>query len=318
MSKTALLFNPSSGKGRSLKMKPRIDALLHQLGVDYDLFVSDSEAHLVTLAHQKAAVYPFITAVGGDTTFNLVADQVLNFCPAPALGFIGTGSANDLVRALGLCDLQDACAATARRRVRPMDVGFVKIRTEAGETLRRFFLGTLSAGLGTTVNRYVDSFHRLHPIAASLPFHQLSAGLMGMKHSFKNKRLPLQAEISYVHADSGQEIKRNADFSLLVFGNIPYYADGLKLFPGETSGMLFDGLLDCCILHTASFSAALRAGLNVARGKQAHHPHFSFAAARSFRVRPTQPMDIQVDGDIIADAVELQVSVQPGILKVLT
>jgi len=322
MDKIAILFNPSSGKGRSLKEKKKIENILTATGIDYDLFVSESEEHLRLLAAGAAGKYPkypVIVAVGGDTTFNIVAAKILKQNPAPTMGMIGTGSANDIVRGLGIHKIADACKAIKKGNTRKMDVGCLKLPRGAGDY---FFLGTLSAGLGTTVNRYVEQFHQKHKLVSKIKLFNLNqtiAGLYGIYDSFSLKRLPLKGEIYYTDANSGKKIVKEIEFSLLAFMNTPYYANGLKLIEVNASPALtlFDGLLDCCVIHTTSFLNTFKIGMKVQKGRHVGRKEFMLLRSTSFKVLLEKVIDIQVDGEIIEGVEEFEVSVIPGRLTVL-
>ncbi len=183
------MFNPSPGKGRSLKQKEKIQRCLKEKNIDFDLMVTESEDDLRQLAGEKAKEYEKIVGVGGDTTFNIIAGEILKYRgPIPALGMIGTGSTNDIVR-------------------------------------------------------------------------------------------------------------------------------GLK--SGQENG-LFDGVLDCCVIHTKSFLNTFLTGMRVQKGKHTGREEVTLLQAASFKISSKQAIDIQVDGDIIEGVRELEVSVFPGALRVLS
>ncbi len=309
--KIMILFNPSSGKGRSVKQKEKIETLLNTHGIDYDLIVTESEDHLRQSAAETARQYETIVGVGGDTTFNIIAGEVLKYEKnAPAVGMIGTGSANDIVRGLGIEKIEDACRAIKNGTTKKMDVGRLKlIHPPRPKTL--FFMGTLSLGLGTTVNRYVEEFHRRHKILSKLkPFDQLFSGLYAIHDSFSKKKVPLTVEMEYRDLKNGETIRKPYDFSLLVFLNTPYYANGMKL--GVENG-LFDGVLDCRVIHTRSFLDTLRTGLRIQGGETRDGGVRAFQA-ESFKISSEEAIDIQVDGEIIEGVKEFEISLTPGAL----
>jgi diacylglycerol kinase family enzyme len=318
MKPCAILYNPSSGKGRSIKEKRRILQCLKQEAVSFDLFISQSEAHLMQLAKEAVSQYPVVAAVGGDTTFNIVAHEILSRNKGTVMGMIGTGSANDIVRGLNIHHIQSACKAIKNGQTRDMDVGCYRVGAQRESSPPRYFLGTLSAGLGSTVNLYVESYHQRHPLLAKInPLTQLTAGLLGIRHSFNSRKLPLKTNLSFQEKDGGEWIKQDIRFSLLVFLNTPFYANGLKLAQGPFKESLFDGLLDCCIIDTTSFINTICTGLKMPKNKSVDLNEVSMLKAPSFKLSCEQTMDIQVDGDIIRDVMELHVSVLPGRLKVL-
>ncbi|MCP5107042.1 MAG: hypothetical protein GY950_26895 [bacterium] len=307
MKPVVLLFNPSSRKGRSLKQKKRIERCLQDLGVDYHLVVTESEDHLRRSAAESAGKYETIVAVGGDTTFNITAGEILKYqekghTRGPVLGMMGTGSANDIVRGLGMEKIEDACRAIKNGNTKKMDVGRLDI---INKSKILFFLGTVSLGLGTTVNRFVEDFLRRHRVLAKLkPFDQLFPGLFTIHHSFAKKKVPLTVEMTYPEYSE-------FEFSLLVFLNTPYYANGLKL--GEDNG-LFDGLLDCRVIRTTSFWNTLRTGMMLRRGGAA----VTSLQAPLFKVSSREAVDIQLDGDIFEGVREMEITLLPGAIDVLT
>lgn len=307
----AILFNPSSGKGRSLKEKKKIRRLLGTYGVPYQWFESRSETHLVELAAETAGKFLNIAGVGGDTTFNIIARELLASPHSHdiTMGMLGTGSANDIVRGLGIHRLEDAIQAIKGRRVGKMDVGKLEL-VKNGKTRIFFFLGTISAGLGTTVNRFVEDYYRKRPLMAKInPFTQLWAGLKGIRHSFSTGRLPMAADV----CQPGSQNPAATEFSLLVFLNTPYYANGLKL--GSHNGML-DGRLECCTVHTTSFVETLGTAVKILKSSNINTGLLRVISAPHFVVLPEKAMDIQVDGDVIEEVERFNVSLQPGRLSV--
>lgn len=329
MKNIAVLFNPSSGKGRSLKEKGKIEKILQKHNIDYDLIVTESENHLRQLAADTAGQYEIIVGVGGDTTFNIIAGEILKYKKdkgkaqlIPAVGMIGTGSANDIARGLGIEKIEDACRAIKNNKTGKMDVGSLKIN---GKPEPLFFLGTVSLGLGTTVNRYVEGFHQRRKILSKIkPFDPLFPGLYAIYDSFSKKKVPLHIEIEYPvkNLKSTQNILEKIEFSLLVFLNTPYYASGLKLVKNENTALtpsltLFDGLLECCIIHTRSFLNTLKAGIHVQKGTHMNRNEVTLLQSTRFNISSKEAIDIQVDGEILEGVRQLEVSLISGGLTVL-
>jgi diacylglycerol kinase family enzyme len=350
MRKFLVLFNPSSGKGRALKVKDTIAHCLANKNLEVDFIVTESELQLRQLAAsavETAGNYDAIVGVGGDTTFNIIAAEILkhretagistaempSISPAvgPTLGMIGTGSANDITRGLGLQSIETACRAIINGNTKKMDVGCVKIFNDSlllqplqprPATNTLFFLGTLSLGLGVLVNRFVEHFHQQHKTFSKLKlFDQLLPALYAIHASFSKKKVPLTVEITYHDPESGETIIQPVEFSLLAFLNTPYYANGLKL--GQDNG-LFDGLLDCFILRTNSFYETLREGIRLShknghQGTKAPRDTKRIIFKNSFfKISASEAVDIQLDGEIVHGIKEIEVSVIPGGLAVFS
>ncbi|MCX6579555.1 MAG: diacylglycerol kinase family protein [Candidatus Aminicenantes bacterium] len=346
MRKILVLFNPSSGKGRALKLKESIAHCLENNGLDLDFIVTESETHLRRLAAsaaQTAGKYDAIVGVGGDTTFNIIAAEILKLretppsAPAPIVGMIGTGSANDITRGLGMESVETACRAIINGNIKKMDVGCLKIfknppplqpllplkplQPQPGpETF--FFLGTVSLGLGVFVNRFVENFQQRHKTLSKLkPFDQLLPSLYAIYDSFSRKKIPLSMEMAFHDPESNENIIQPVEFSLLVFLNTPFYANGLKL--GQDNGM-FDGLLDCFILRTKSFYKTLREGIRLSRNNSRQGTKAPGNTRRVilknswYKISANKAVDIQVDGEIIRGIREMEISLIPGGLDVFS
>ncbi len=312
MEKIAILFNPSSRRGKSGKTREKIERILNDHRINYDLFVSESEAHFKQLTLEIATKYQTIVGVGGDTTFNILVRKLLraNYQP-PVIGMIGTGSANDIVRSLGILKIKEACAAIKRGSTTTMDVGCIKIdRTDKPY----FFLGSLSAGLSTAVNRYVARFQQNHRIITRVqPFFQLFPGLFAIHDFFTKNSHPLQIKIKY--STNGKSFVKDFDFSLLVILNTPYYASGLKL--GIDTGSS-DGILDCCALNTRNFWDTFAVALKIQRGTHMHCQNVQFVHSPGFKAYSPYPLDLLADGEIIEEVREFEVSIIKDKLRVLS
>jgi diacylglycerol kinase (ATP) len=311
MEKIAILFNPASRRGRSGKTKERIERILNHNNINYDLFVSESEAHLKQLTLEAASKYRVIVGVGGDTTFNIMVRKLLreNY-RLPAIGMIATGSANDIVRSLGMLRIKEACAAIKKGSTTPMDVGCIKIDRKSKPY---YFLGSLSIGLSTAVNRYVAQFQQNHKIITRVqPFFQFFPGVFAIHDFFSRIKTPLQIKISY--SNNGKSIVKDLDFSLLVILNTPYYGSGLKLGRDNRSS---DGILDCCVIGTRNFWETAVLVLQIQRGTHTQSQYVEYVYSPGFKAYSQHPLDLLADGEIIEDVREFEVSIIKDKIKVL-
>lgn len=314
MEKIAILFNPSSRRGKSGKTKEKIVRILNNNSINYDLYVSESEAHFKQLTLETAPKYRTLVGVGGDTTFNIMVRKLLreNSNP-PAIGMIGTGSANDIVRSLGILKIKEACAAIKRGSTTTMDVGCIKIDRKSKPY---YFLGSLSLGLSTAVNRYVAQFQQNHRIITKVqPFYQLFPGLFGIRNFFIKNNAPLQIKIKYTNGANGKSNVKDFDYSLLVILNTPYYASGLKL--GINTGSC-DGILDCCAIDTRNFWDTFMMALKIQRGTHTQCQNVEFVYSPGFKAYSQYPLDILADGEIIEEVKEFEVSIIKDKIKVLS
>ena len=95
-------------------------------------------------------------------------------------------------------------------------------------------------------------------------------------------------------------------FSILTFLNTACFADGMKLSPGANP---YDGMLDCCIISSTSFSNSVILGLLAYRALHLKSKKTSIIRSNSFKVTSDQQMDFLVDGQIVKGVGEFEVSV---------
>ena len=306
MDPVAVLFNPSSGRGKSERKRGQIEAKLNQYAIPYKWFDSRNKAHLIELAQTAAQSFPVIVAVGGDSTFQLIATEVLSSETDPALTIAATGSSNDIACVLGWPELDSLCKAIRDGRDRRMDVGLLEFK---GGSAKVYFMGALSLGLGVEVNRFVAGFWRRFPLAAKGGgFMQTVAGIFGIKDSFKYNRVPLKAKLKW------ERFEREMDFSLMVFANIPLYAGGVEVTPGVTA---FDGKINCCVISSDNFLQTLLIGIRARKGRHISSDNVQIISDTAFEIISPDNIDLQYDGEIINSVKAFKVSILPAALKVL-
>ena len=125
-----VLLNPYSNRWNSQKRWPAVQSALKEAGVEFDAAVSEKKGQLVELAEQAAreGCSPVIVAGRvcsiGDVLNGLMRAALAKDGRLPPLGIMPTGSANDLIFALGMStDLSTAAAVIAAGKTRAIDLG---------------------------------------------------------------------------------------------------------------------------------------------------------------------------------------------------
>jgi len=279
----AILFNPSAGKGKALKKRARLERLLKKFKVPFDLAVTASEENLRALTREWVRKYRALAGAGGDSTFQIIIDEIVRSGAEVDFGLIGLGSSNDVAREFDLDSLEKACRALKRRRTRSIDVGAV----EGDGKILRYFVGQANIGLGTQVNRYVEEISGISPRLAAF---QSLAGTMGIIRAYRRKEVPLDLTVL---AD-GQ--KREGRYVVANFSNIRFWASGRMLSPSARPD---DGRLDGCLIGECSFLRLAHLALLARKGKHVGAPEIEFLGARLYEISSEQGFEVQVDGEII-------------------
>lgn len=304
--RVAIIFNPSSGRGKALRRKDRVVACLDQRAIKYDLFLTRNAEHLVETTQTLIQQYPVIVGAGGDTSINLIAHEILRFNKGNKLGIISLGSTNDLARELGVLKLENACDAILMGESRGVDVG----RIVTGKRKEPYtFLAQASLGLGVAVNRYVEDWMGKHKVASRFPSSaQVTAGMAAIYNSFKSRVIPMSLELE---SSNGT---RSYSSPLLTVNNTSFFAARFKPSPWASP---IDGKLDCCIFNTTSFGQFLRTALQVNSQKHLIDNKVEVFQDDHFKIHVPHPFEFQVDGEVVASDGEIDISVENQALDFL-
>lgn len=161
-----LILNPYSNRWNSQKRWPEVESALKAAGVDFDVAISQKKGQIVELAEQavREGFSPLIIA-GGDGSIGDAANGLMRAVQStdgrmPPLGIMPTGSANDLVYALGLpTDLNAAARVIASRNTRAVDLGKLN---------GRYFVNNSAAALEPYVTIKHEKIHWIKGMARYL------------------------------------------------------------------------------------------------------------------------------------------------------
>lgn len=161
-----VILNPYSNRWNSQKRWSEAEAALKAAGVDFHLAVSEKKGQIVDLAEQ-AVLQKFspVIVAGGDGSVGDAANGLMRAAraantPTPPLGIMPTGSANDIVFALGLpADLNEAARVIAAGKTRAMDLGKLN---------DRYFVNNSAAGLEPYVTIKHEKIHWIKGMARYL------------------------------------------------------------------------------------------------------------------------------------------------------
>ena len=127
--KCIFLYNPISGNGRILSRLKYIEKTLKKKFDEVDLYQTKSAEDTKKKAKESCAHYDAIIFSGGDGTFNDVACGVASEEKRPVLGYIPSGTVNDIARNLGISRfVSKALKTIVDGYTTPHDVGMINDR----------------------------------------------------------------------------------------------------------------------------------------------------------------------------------------------
>jgi len=302
-----IIFNPSAGGGRAQRHLGKLRRLLNQFGIAHEIIVSESEAHLCELTRSLAQQRELIVGAGGDSTFHLMANEIIRAGGQAALGLIGLGSSNDIPREFGLTTFDRSLSALQKGQVRKIDLAAIVYE---GQVVRHV-LGQVNVGLGVAVNEFVASLSSRHRFFGRW---QSLAGLLGVIHAFRRhlNLIPLSIQT--------EKARYQGMFAAAVFSNLRFWATGRLIAASATPD---DGCFDLFLLPPISLFSLLRVAYLAQRGKNIEDKNVPRASASSFLVSSSQKFRLQADGEIVKRAgqpLELdhfQLKVIPRCLKII-
>jgi diacylglycerol kinase (ATP) len=301
--KLSILLNPSAGGGRAGRDRERLEKLLRDQALAYDLIVTEDEKELKALSQKLAEKRQTIVGAGGDSTFHLIINEIMSAGGKAAFGMLGLGSSNDMILEFGLEPLEQAVAALKRNRTKPVDLGAIK---QGGKVLR-YFLGQANIGLGVAVNRYVDGLSRRRPWLAR---RQTLAGILGIMSAYGKGQIPLELTIQ----SEGGSLK--GSYVVAIFSNARYWATGKLIAPRAKPD---DGRLDACLIGKCSFLRLARINGLANKGRHGRAREVRLMQSAEFTVSSPQVFNIQSDGEIVSpdSASPICIQAKPGALRII-
>jgi len=284
----ALLVNPHAAGGRPLRLLPRVEARLRELGLPFSVQRTQSLLHGCELAREAAGRGEVPVTLSGDGLIGAVAGA-LRDVPDAILGVLPGGRGNDFARMIGVpLDAVAACDVLASGRPSPIDLG------AAGE---RTFLGVASLGFDSEANR----------IANEAP-----PALGRLVYVYGALRALAAWEGARFTVDVDGERAEFAGWSVAV-ANSGFYGGGMRVAP---QARLDDGALDVVWLAECSRAGLVRLLAKVFRGTHVDAPGVSVRRAAEVTVSADRPFTVYADGDPIGN-LPITLRAIPAALKVL-
>ena len=283
----ALLVNPASGGGQSLRALPEVIAELDRLGAPHRTVTTRSIEHAAEEAGRAREHGETVAAIGGDGLLRPIAGALKGTGSAVAL--IPCGRGNDLARVLGIPrDPAQAARLAVEGGERTLDVASVDGTP---------YLGIASFGFDSDANRIANEAKLIKGDAV-----YLYAALRALA-AWKPAGFEVTVDGTR-HAASGYSV---------AVGNSRSFGGGMLLLPHAE---LDDGKLDVLLVKEATKLAYLRGLAKVFKGAHLDSPHVELLRGEVIGVSSDRPFVIYADGDPIG-ATPATMRVEPRALRVI-
>lgn len=285
-----IIINPASRSGRGIKLwKQQVEPALHAENVSYRPYFSREIGDVARIASEifsSTKERPLkIIVLGGDGTVNELLQGISN--PSDAiLGYIPTGSSNDLARDLGIPkDPVEALHLILRTATpSPMDLGTV---TYDDGSSRRF---AVSSGIGfdAAVCEGVQR-SRMKIILNKLGLGKLVYLGIALKQLFAAKSASCTLTL-----DDGEPIKIKAVL-FITFMLHRFEGGGFMFCPNADAT---DGWIDLCTVGDIPKFLILLALPTAFRGKHYFLKGINGYRARKIQIETSCPLWVHTDGEV--------------------
>jgi len=268
----ALLVNPASGGGRSLKLLPKVEQALDQRRVVFRVQRTKGLEHGVDQALGAIEAGELPVVVSGDGLVGAIGGAMAG--AETPLGIIPGGRGNDLARVLGIPeDPEAAVAALLDGEERRIDVG---------EANGERFLGIVSVGFDSEANRVANEtrFLRGNLVYAFAAMRTLV--------SWKPGRFTVRVD---------DERYRFTGYSVSV-ANAKAFGGGMFIAPDAE---LDDGRFDIVAVGEMGKLRSLGMLPKVFRGTHVEEPEVRVFRARHLELSASRPYPVYADGEHITD-----------------
>jgi diacylglycerol kinase (ATP) len=285
-----VVANPSSGRGRSVKIANQFVALAEESGVKSTLVALNGEDLMLAAIeqHLQDRKWRGIVAVGGDgllhSLLSIVKEHGLPFTVIPA----GTG--NDFAREIG--SKRRSLKENLNRILdQPIQIDSFTVKSPSGV---RHGAQVLSLGFDALVNERANAIKSVRGKAKYV---------VAMV-----RELPVFKPMHFSITVDGVSYEREA--MLIAIANGPSYGGGMLICPGADHA---DGILDLLILNRVSTLELLKVFPKVYFGKHITHP--AIEVIRGKHILVNAQAKAFADGEFVGD-LPVEIQVEPGSLRV--
>lgn len=305
-----IIVNPASKSGRGARIWALLEPVLREENVSYKVFFSRESGHVIRLVRKLTTSLDGclrLIVLGGDGTLNETLQGLTDF-EKVCVGYIPTGSSNDLARDLPLSP--DPAGAlrqilSCQRPVR-MDLGRITYESVSDELSRkhgsdllpvRYFAVSSGIGFDAAVCEEALSSH-FKNILNKMGLGKLTYLVIALKQLIAAKKVSCD-----LYLDESPPIR--LDKFLFVAGMVHQYeGGGFKFCPGAD---FHDGLLEICAVGDISKLLVLFALPTAFTGSHYRFRGIDRYSAKKLRLTASLPLWVHTDGEVSvkADAITL-------------
>lgn len=304
-----IIVNPASKSGRGAKIWSLLEPVLKEKKIPYQVHISEKAGHVIKIVRRltasavSSAAEPLkLIVLGGDGTLNEVLQGIIDFSKVQ-IGYIPTGSSNDLARDLKLPKdpVSILAGILSCTHATPVDIGYVIYENTSNEVSRRHcdeFLSkryfSVSCGIG------FDAAVCEEALASGFKNILNKIGLGKLTYlAIALRQLMAARKISCELCLDNNKIIRIQRF-LFVAAMIHQYEGGGFMFCPKAD--YHDGLMDICSVGNIPKLLVLLALPTAFSGNHYRFKGIDRYSARTLKITTSAPLWVHTDGEVSVKA----------------
>lgn len=302
------IVNLNSRTGKARKIWEELKAELERREVEYALHETKYAGHAIEISRrlvrdEEAPVK--IVVLGGDGTFNEVINGVRDFDKIE-IGYIPTGSGNDLARGLNLSSdpMENLITILESKECMKMDLGCLS--WDEGES-KKYFAVSTGVGVDADVCRRALS-STLKKVLNAIGLGKLTYAILTLISLFAMP--PMNAHI--VTDDEDHGIKDKVTFIAIM--NHKCEGGGVPMSPVADA---MDGKLSMCCIHGLSKFKALGTFPSLLLGKHMTNKAFFGPDFKEADIVLKTPFVWHTDGEMCSYNTKMHIECLPAAVKIM-
>lgn len=298
------IVNPHARSGLGLKVWKRLEGMLKERQLKYQVFLTRYSGHATKFARTLTSGSKEITliALGGDGTINEVVNGIQDLSKV-TLGYLPIGSSNDFARSMKLSHKPEVLL---KQILSPSEYAYINIgRLTYQDQIRRF---AVSSGIG---------------FDADVCFHNPSTGVRRLLNRLKLGKLSYTAVAlgllmtlkpgpMVLVADGQKKYFKKVFFATAM--NQRYEGGGFKFCPDADPG---DGLLDIIVIADMPKLKALLLLPTAYAGLHVHFKGVHTFTCKEVRITGRKKLSLHTDGEPVTAVSRASFSLEPEKLRLI-
>lgn len=298
------IVNPHARSGLGLKVWKRLESMLKERQLKYQVFLTRYPGHATKFAHTLTSGSKEITliALGGDGTINEVVNGIQDLSKV-TLGYVPIGSSNDFARSMKLSHEPEVLL---KQILSPSEYAYINIgRLTYQDQIRRF---AVSSGIG---------------FDADVCFHNPSTGIRRLLNRLKLGKLSYTAVAlgllmtlkpgpMVLVADGQRKYFKKVFFATAM--NQRYEGGGFKFCPDADPE---DDLLDIIVIADMPKLKALLLLPTAYIGLHVHFKGVHTFTCKEVRITGRKKLSLHTDGEPVTAVSRASFSLEPEKLRLI-